>query len=78
MWLKETSAPERKTLTAAFAGYGVDAFDYMIYTFLIPTLITAWGMSKVEAGYIATSTEPTDHSPPKPRPCMARVKNSCS
>ena len=54
MWLKETSAPERKTLTAAFAGYGVDAFDYMIYTFLIPTLITAWGMSKVEAGYIAT------------------------
>lgn len=54
MWLKETSSEERRTLTAAFAGYGVDAFDYMIYTFIIPTLILAWGMSKAEAGYIAT------------------------
>lgn len=54
MWLKETNTQERRTLTAAFAGYGVDAFDYMIYTFMIPTLIMLWGMSKVEAGYIAT------------------------
>ncbi|EJL94312.1 arabinose efflux permease family protein [Herbaspirillum sp. CF444] len=54
MWLKQTSSDERKTLLAAFAGYGVDAFDYMIYTFLIPTLIMIWGMSKAEAGYIAT------------------------
>ncbi len=54
MWLQETSKDERKTLVAAFAGYGVDAFDYMIYTFMIPTLITLWGMSKAEAGYIAT------------------------
>ena len=54
MWLTETSSAERKTLTAAFAGYGVDAFDYMIYTFIIPTLMAAWSMSKAEAGYIAT------------------------
>lgn len=54
MWIRETSKNERKTLVAAFAGYGVDAFDYMIYTFLIPTLMVIWHMSKVEAGYIAT------------------------
>lgn len=54
MWLSETNKNERKTLVAAFAGYGVDAFDYMIYTFVIPTLMAAWTMSKVEAGYIAT------------------------
>lgn len=54
MWINETSKEEKKTLTAAFAGYGVDAFDYMIYTFLIPTLMAVWAMSKVEAGYIAT------------------------
>ena len=54
MWISETNSNERKTLVAAFAGYGVDAFDYMIYTFLIPTLMAAWSMSKVEAGYIAT------------------------
>src|SRR5271167_2625468 len=26
----------------------------------------------------ATNTDPTAHSPPKPKPCMARVKNSCA
>jgi MFS family permease len=56
MWLRETSTQERKTLFAAFMGYAVDAFDYMIYTFMIPTLILLWGMSKAEAGYIATGT----------------------
>ncbi|MDR7296962.1 MFS family permease [Pelomonas aquatica] len=54
MWLQHTTPAERRTLTATFAGYAVDGFDYMIYTFLIPTLIMAWGMSKAEAGYIAT------------------------
>lgn len=54
MWIKETNKEERRTLVAAFAGYGVDAFDYMIYTFLIPTLIMVWGMTKAQAGYIAT------------------------
>ena len=54
MWLRDTTPPERRTLTATFAGYAVDGFDYMIYTFLIPTLIAAWGMSKGQAGAIAT------------------------
>lgn len=54
IWLQHTSPAERRTLTAAFAGYAVDGFDYMIYTFLIPTLIAAWSMSKAQAGYIAT------------------------
>jgi MFS family permease len=54
MWLQETTTSERRTLTATFTGYAVDGFDYMIYTFLIPTLLAAWNMSKAEAGYIAT------------------------
>jgi len=54
VWIKETNSAERKTLVAAFLGYAVDAFDYMVYTFLIPTLIALWGMTKVQAGYIAT------------------------
>jgi MFS family permease len=56
VWIRETRPDERKTLVAAFAGYGVDAFDYMIYTLLIPALMAAWQMSKPEAGYIATGT----------------------
>lgn len=55
MWLRDTSPPERRVLGAAFAGYGVDAFDYMVYTFLIPTLAVVWGLTKVEAGNIATA-----------------------
>jgi len=55
MWLYETSNNERKTLVAAFAGYGVDALDHMIYTFVIPALMLEWGMSQLEAGTIATT-----------------------
>lgn len=55
-WFTELTTRERRTLYAGFGGYAVDAFDFMIYSFLIPTLITAWGMSKSEAGLIATSS----------------------
>jgi MFS family permease len=55
-WIREASRQERTALAAAFGGYGVDAFDYMIYTFIIPTLITVWHMSTTEAGAIATGS----------------------
>jgi MFS family permease len=55
-WFTELSTRERRTLYAGFGGYAVDAFDFMIYSFLIPTLIATWGMSKSEAGMIATSS----------------------
>ena len=55
-WLHRTTTTQRRVLIAAFAGYGVDGFDYMIYTFLIPTLLAAWSMTRAEAGYIASAT----------------------
>jgi len=54
MWLSRTTPSERRTLVAGFAGYGLDGFDVMIYTFVIPTLLGAWSMTKAEAGSIAT------------------------
>jgi MFS family permease len=54
MWLQTTTAIERRTLLAAYAGYGLDGFDFMVYSFIIPTLLSLWGMSKAEAGYIAS------------------------
>ena len=54
MWLRDTSRAERRTLAAGFLGYGVDAFDFMVYSFIIPTLILQWGLSREEAGNIAT------------------------
>jgi MFS family permease len=37
-------------------GYGLDGFDFMIYTFIIPTLLAMWHMSKAQAAYIATGS----------------------
>ena len=54
MWLRETSPRERHTLVAAWLGYGLDGFDFMTYTFVIPTLLVLWHMSRAQAGYIAT------------------------
>ncbi len=54
MWLQQTSSRERRTLLAGFLGYGVDGFDFMIYSFVIPTLLVVFSMSKAEAGYIAS------------------------
>ena len=54
MWLQSTSTSERRALLAAYAGYGLDAFDFMVYSFIIPTLLTLWSMSKAQAGYIAS------------------------
>jgi MFS family permease len=54
-WFRELTGQEKKALIAAYGGWTVDAFDFMIYSFVIPALIAAWGMSKGQAGLIATS-----------------------
>ena len=55
-WLNDISSRERKTLIATFGGWAVDAIDVMVYIYVIPTLISVWGMSKTQAGYIITVT----------------------
>jgi MFS family permease len=54
MWLQSTTATQRRALLAAYGGFGLDGFDFMIYSFIIPTLLSVWNMSKAEAGYIAS------------------------
>jgi MFS family permease len=54
MWLQTTTATQRRALLAAYGGYGLDGFDFMIYSFIIPTLLSVWNMSNAEAGYIAS------------------------
>ena len=55
-WLKELDGRERKTLIAAVGGWATDSIDVMVFTFVVPTLIALWGMTKVEAGWITTAT----------------------
>jgi MFS family permease len=54
MWLQATTQTERRALLATYLGYGLDGFDFMIYSFIIPSLLALWGMSKAQAGYIAS------------------------
>jgi MFS family permease len=53
-WLFNTSLGERRALAASYLGYGLDGFDLMMYSFIIPTLTSLWHMSNEQAGYIAT------------------------
>lgn len=55
-WLADLNSQERKTLIATFGGWAVDAIDVMVYVYVIPTLLTAWGMTKTQAGFIITVT----------------------
>jgi MFS family permease len=55
-WLVKTTPEQRRAMWAAYGGYGLDGFDFMVYSFVIPTLLTVWGMTKAEAGYIGTGT----------------------
>jgi MFS family permease len=45
-----------RTFWAAFGGNALDNFDFNLFSFLIPTLIALWGMSRGQAGLIGTST----------------------
>jgi MFS family permease len=47
---------KRRTFWACYGGFGLDGFDVMMFSFVIPTLTTLWSMSKGEAGSIATVT----------------------
>ncbi len=53
---KELNNKERTTMLACFGGWSLDAFDVQMYSFVIPTVITLWGLSKGEAGSIGTVT----------------------
>ena len=54
MWWQDLTQRERRTMTACFGGWALDAFDVQIYSFVIPTLIATWGITQVQAGYVGT------------------------
>ena len=54
-WYREMTRDQRKVFAACFGGYAMDAFDTMMFAFVIPALIPLWHMSKGEAGMIGTT-----------------------
>ncbi len=53
-WWQDLTVCERRTMTACFGGWALDAFDVQIYSFTIPALIATWGMTTAQAGYVGT------------------------
>ncbi|OZI34453.1 MFS transporter [Bordetella genomosp. 10] len=55
-WYRELSVTERRTFVGAFGGWAIDALDFMVFTFVISTLINLWGIDKGQAGMLGTVT----------------------
>jgi MFS family permease len=54
-WFTQLNAKEWSTLVATFAGWMLDGMDVMVYSFVLPTLISLWHIGKGEAGLLGTS-----------------------
>jgi MFS family permease len=50
------SARERRTFWACFGGWALDGMDFQFYSFVIPSLIAGWHLSKAQAGTLQTTT----------------------
>ena len=55
-WFSDLTKEEWRTMVACFSGWGLNAFDVQIYTFVVPSLLSLWGISKGEAGVLGTIT----------------------
>jgi MFS family permease len=55
-WLKDLNVAERRTMVACFGGWSLDALDVQIFSFVIPSLLSLWGITTAEAGVLATVT----------------------
>src|SRR5258707_10538639 len=54
-WFTQLNARERSALLATFAGWMLDGMDVMVYSFVLPTLVAVWHISKGQAGLLGTS-----------------------
>jgi MFS family permease len=55
-WFYALTGKERRTFWSCKIGYALDAMDTQFLSFVIPTLIATWGLSKGDAGLIGTVT----------------------
>jgi len=53
-WFSSLSQKEKHTFWGSFGGFAIDALDIQLYSFVVPTLISLWSLSRTEAGMIAT------------------------
>lgn len=54
-WMTQLTGSERSALLATFGGWMLDGLDVMAYSFVLPSLILLWHISKEQAGLLGTS-----------------------
>ena len=54
-WIAELKPSERRACIACVGGWALDAMDVQLYSFIIPTLIAVWGVTRGQAGVLSTA-----------------------
>ena len=54
-WISGLVPSERRVFGACVGGWALDAMDVQMYSFVIPTLIATWGITRGEAGILGTA-----------------------
>ncbi|MGH3439946.1 MAG: MFS transporter [Sciscionella sp.] len=55
-WFTALSGHDRRAFFSSAAGWGLDAFDYMIFPLTLTAIATTFALTKSESGWIATTT----------------------
>lgn len=55
-WWRTITRTQWYSLFAAMAGWGLDAFDVLLYVFAITTIMKEWNLTTTEAGFLASVT----------------------
>ncbi|MBU9259964.1 MFS transporter [Burkholderia multivorans] len=55
-WYSKMSVTEKRTFISAAGGWAMDALDFMVFTFVITTLISIFKIDSTQAGLLATVT----------------------
>lgn len=55
-WFRELNPVEKRTFYSAFGGWALDALDFMVFTFVIASLMTLWNVDKGSVGMLSTIT----------------------
>src|SRR5262245_64758241 len=54
-WITQLAPRERRVFGACIGGWALDAMDVQLYSFVIPTLIATWGITRGQAGLLGTA-----------------------
>jgi MFS family permease len=54
-WYREMGAGQKRTFWTCYGGHALDAMDTQLYSWVVPSLLGLWGLSRAEVGEIGTA-----------------------